>query len=133
MRQGGDGMAQRSSVITVLMVLAFLLAGYLFYTKVIRQPPQHMIEVVVCGHPGCYHVFEVESSRDVPYKCPRCETRSAYLAYQCQNPGCRAIFGVTPETMESGEKIVCPVCGAQAEVLRTIPRDADALAKKGSP
>ena len=124
-------MTNRSSVVTVLVLLAFVLAAYLVYTRIIRQPPHEMNEVVVCAH--CQHVFLVKVSArrgGAPYECERCKQKSAYLAFQCRNPECRAIFPVTPEEMARGEEILCPDCGDQAEVLLNIPEDADSLAEK---
>jgi len=125
-------MAQRSSVITLLMVLAFFLAGYLVYTGLIKRPAQHTIEVVVCTTPDCRHVFEVEASGEAPYECPKCGQKSAYLAFQCVDPECGAIFPVRPAMMATGENIVCPICGGQGRQLWSVPRDADAQAAKGA-
>ena len=119
---------------TVAMVLAFILAGYLVYTRIIQKPPQETVEIVVCKNPTCHHVFEVQvpaSSGGAPYECPNCKQKSAYLAFQCMDPECGAIFPVTPEQMESGEPR-CPVCNHQADMLLRIPKDADVLAIKGA-
>jgi hypothetical protein len=127
-------MTDRSSIITVLVVLAFAVALFLVYTRIIRQPPREVSEVVVCTE--CRHVFEVKVAAGkggAPYKCtnPACGKTSAFLAFQCQNPECRVIFPVTPEQMKSGQEIVCPVCGDRVDVLLSVPENADALAAKG--
>ena len=128
-------MTDRSSIITVLVLLAFALALFLVYTRIIRQPPHQASEVVVCAE--CHHVFEVTVSArrgGAPYECanPACGKKTAFLAFQCKNPECRAIFPVTPEQMRSGEEIVCPACGEQADVLLSVPEDADGLAARGA-
>ena len=127
-------MTDRSSIITVLVLLASALALFLVYTRIIRQPPRKVSEVVVCAE--CRHVFEVEVAAGkggAPYECtnPACRKKSAFLAFQCRNPECQVIFPVTPEQMKSGDEIVCPVCGDHADVLLSVPEDADALAEKG--
>ncbi len=128
-------MARRGSVVTVFMVLAFVLAGYLVYTRIIQQPPQEVTEVVVCGDPLCHNVFEVTFARGKgggPYECPRCGKRIAYIAFQCTHPDCGAIFPVTPHSMSSGDQILCPVCREKAERLLSIPEDAEALSDLGA-
>jgi hypothetical protein len=128
-------MTERSTTVVVLMVLAFAAALFLVYTRIIKKPHREVTEVVVCTE--CHHVFEVTaplSKGGAPYECtnPACRERSAFLAFQCKNPECRAIFPVRPAQMRRGEKIVCPVCGSQAEVLREVQEDADALAAKAA-
>jgi len=127
-------MVKRGTIVTVLTALAFALAGYLVYTRVIRQPPRETVEIVVCNNPTCHYVFEVRvpaSRGGAPYECPYCKEKSAYLAFQCKDPDCGAIFPATPEQMSEGQ-IVCPVCGQPADVLREIPEDFEALAIKGA-
>jgi ssDNA-binding Zn-finger/Zn-ribbon topoisomerase 1 len=119
----------------VLVILAFALALFLVYTRIIRQPPRQVSEVVVCAE--CHHVFEVRVAAGkggAPYECtnPACRKKSAYLAFQCENPECRAIFPVTPGQMRNGEEIVCPVCGGRAVLLMSVPDNADALAGKAA-
>lgn len=117
------------------MVLAFVLAGYLVYTRIIQRPLQEMTEVVVCGDPFCHNVFEVKFLRGKgggPYECPRCGKRIAYIAFQCTHSECGAIFPVTPHAMSSGDEVLCPVCGEKAGRLLSIPDDAEALSDLGA-
>jgi DNA-directed RNA polymerase subunit RPC12/RpoP len=128
-------MVTRGTFMTVLMALAFVLAGYLIYTRVIQKPPRETTEIVVCKNPTCHYVFEVRTAASkggAPYECPNCGQKSAYLAFQCTDPDCGAVFPVTPAQMKSGEPIRCPVCGHQAEVLLHIPEDAERLSIKGA-
>ena len=77
-------------------------------------------------------MFEVEASGNAPYECPKCRQKSAYLAFQCVDAECGAIFPVTPAAMSTGEQIKCPICGAQGTRLWAVPSDADARAAKGA-
>ena len=70
--------------------------------------------------------------REAEPRCEACRAKRAFLAFQCQHPECAAIFPVTPEQMRDGEDIVCPLCGERADVLLSVPEDADALAAKGT-
>jgi DNA-directed RNA polymerase subunit RPC12/RpoP len=126
---------RRGALVTLVMLLAFILAGYLVYTRIVQKPLREIVEVVVCKNPTCHHVFEVRvpiGKGGGPYMCPNCKQESAYLAFQCTDPECGAIFPVTPERMESSSSIHCPVCGHQARMLLRIPEDAETLAIKGT-
>ena len=116
---------------TVYALLAFGVLAFSFalvYTRIIRQPGHDTTEVVVCT--TCRNVFEVEFRMGAgggPYVCPRCKNATAYLAFQCRDRDCRAIFPVMPEQMRDGAQIVCPICGGQASQLLSVPDGAEAL------
>ena len=125
----------RGWALTILVLGAIAFAGFLVYTRIIQEPPREMVETVVCTNAACHAVFEVNVSHSpdgAPYKCRQCLKKSAYLAFQCQDRKCAAIFAVTPGAMDNGDAIVCPVCGEPGQLLLApIPEDADALAEKG--
>ena len=120
----------RTTSFTVLVLIIVALAGYLVYTKMVRQEPRTITEVVVCTE--CRHVFDKSfpvGKGGAPYECPECGKKSAYLAYQCTDADCNSIFPVTPEELEAGPAIVCPACGSRAQRLVHIPPNADLLAE----
>jgi DNA-directed RNA polymerase subunit RPC12/RpoP len=128
-------MLTRGTFMSILMALAFILAGYLIYTRIIQKPPRETLEIVVCKNLNCHYLFEVRvpaSKGGAPYLCPNCKQKSAYLAFQCTNPECGAIFPVTPQEMKSGASIRCPVCGHQADRPPGIPENAETLCIKGA-
>jgi hypothetical protein len=124
---------KRGTGFSVLVLIVFALAGYLAYSRLFQQPDRTMSEVVVCTN--CHHVFVVTfpiGKGGAPYICPECGAKSAYLAFQCTDPSCQAIFAVEPEEMGFGETTACPVCGRRGQRLNEVPPRADALAEKAA-